>query len=408
VRILCITDEFPWPATTGYRIRVREAIRGLALAGDVDLFCTVSERDDLRTSASLSAEAAARLFVHHRPPFGPGARGMLRWLTSRWPRAVAWREWDEAAAALAAFARPPYDLVWYSACGTWLGLGERGETPVVVDFNDLEDGKLRTMRRLAKLQERDPATRHSVGRRLRRELGALLDAVDEGRWRRSQLRAADAVDTVVLCSELDRSRLGHPAGVVVPNSYELPEHAVTGTAPHEPVFTIVGLLTYPPNADAAGYFARAILPLVRERLPGARVKLVGRYDTETASLREEPGVELLGHVDDLDAVFASTAAVVVPLRAGGGTRIKILEAFARRVPVVSTTLGCEGLGVRHGEELLVADDPREFADACVRIYEDAALAASLVERGHTLWSSRYRAADIREQVRKLVLELGGR
>jgi glycosyltransferase involved in cell wall biosynthesis len=330
---------------------------------------------------------------------------MLRWLTGRWPRAVAWREWDDAAAALNAFARPPYDLVWYSACGTWLGLGKPQRAPAVVDFNDLEDEKLRTMRRLFRVQREEGDTRRPLSARLRRTFGALLDASDERRWTRAQRSAAEGTAAVVVCSELDRRRFGHPAAVVVPNAYELPGAPPARVAPADPVFTMVGLLTYPPNADAAAYFAREILPLIRTALPNARFKLVGRHDDAARAWSALPGVEVLGPVAELDAVFTSTMAVVVPLRAGGGTRIKILEAFARRVPVVSTALGCEGLDAGDGKELLVADGPDEFAAACVRLFEDDDLAGSLAEKGHALWSSRYRAADVREQVRSLALEV---
>jgi glycosyltransferase involved in cell wall biosynthesis len=370
----------------------------LLLAGDVELFCVVSERPDLQPLPREYTDSM-RVAVHHRSPFGPSAGGMLRWLRTGWPRAVAWREWDGAAAALAAFARPPYDLVWYVACGTWLGLAGIGGGPAIVDFNDLEDVKLRTLRRMWELQRQDGA--HSSARR---SLGSRLDAIDERRWRRVELRTVDSVEAVIVCSELDRQRLGRPEAVVVPNSYELAD-TPTRMPGSDAVFTMVGLLTYPPNADAAAYFAHAVLPIIRKELPTAVFQLVGRFDDAAGRLAAVPGVRLRGPVDDLDPVFASTSAVVVPLRAGGGTRIKILEAFARRVPVVSTAVGCEGLDVRPGKELLVAESPEELAAACIRVYEDAALAASLVERGHALWESRYRAADIRAQVSDLAREI---
>lgn len=403
VRILCITDEFPWPASNGYRIRVENVVRGLMLAGGVDLFSTVSERPDLEPLPREYRDSL-RVEVHHRRSFGPSISGMLRWASKGWPRAVAWREWDGAAAALAAFAQPPYDLVWYVPCGAWLGLRRVGGGPAVLDFNDLEDVKLRAMRRMWELQRADGAPVP-----LRRRLGARLDDIDERRWRRVEWQAADSVEAVVVCSELEHMHLGRPRAVVIPNSYDLAAPpSATPARTEEPVFTMVGLLTYPPNADAAVYFADAVLPLVRKHLPDAVFQLVGRYDGEAARLGGSPGVRLLGPVDDLDPVFAATSAVVVPLRAGGGTRIKILEAFARRVPVVSTPIGCEGLAVRAGRELLVAESPEELAAACIRVHEDADLAASLVERGHDLWQSRYRAAEIREQVRDLALEVARR
>ena len=98
----------------------------------------------------------------------------------------------------------------------------------------------------------------------------------------------------------------------------------------------------------------------------------------------------MGEVADVTAELMAADIVVVPIRFGGGTRIKILEAFAHRIPVVSTTVGCEGLDVVDGEHLLVADDPATFASACIRLHENADLRASLVAAAAELWTNRYR------------------
>jgi glycosyltransferase involved in cell wall biosynthesis len=102
-----------------------------------------------------------------------------------------------------------------------------------------------------------------------------------------------------------------------------------------------------------------------------------------------------------------TTAVVVPLRAGGGTRIKILEAFARRIPVVSTSLGAEGLAVADGTSILIGDTAEELARACIRLVDDSDLARELATGGHELWASRYRGEDARDAVRRLALEYAG-
>ena len=214
---------------------------------------------------------------------------------------------------------------------------------------------------------------------------AAADAVDEGRWRRLEREIATSGAAVVVCSELDRDRLGRPNVWVVPNGYERAAQSPAPTdlgpaRPTGPVLILVGLLTYEPNRDAAAFFATQILPHVRRHRPEAQFHVVGRYDSE-ADLdpwRGLPGVKVLGEVADVPTQLAAADIAVVPIRFGGGTRIKILEAFAHRLPVVSTTVGCEGLGVVDGEHLLVADDPVAFAAACVRLTEDAALRARLV------------------------------
>jgi glycosyltransferase involved in cell wall biosynthesis len=404
VRILCITDEYPWPATRGYRIRAANAVRGLAQAGSVDLFCVVSERPDLERELPKSS-LVSRFHVEHRAPFGPSPARMWRWVKTGWPRPVAWLDWANAEAALQEWAKPPYDLVWFYACGTWLALGDVVEGHTVIDLNDLEDLKLVTLMKVADLDKREGVVRRSYRQRLRRALGAALDRQDVRRWDRVQRRAALAVDAVVVCRELDRERLTGRRVVVVPNSYDLPEDLTPHNPPPEPVFTMVSLLTYPPNADAARYFAHQIWPLVRDSLPTARLQLVGRHNGNVDELADISGIDVRGEVADLDEVFARTTAVVVPLRAGGGTRIKILEAFARQVPVVSTTLGAEGLPVEDGVSVLIGDTPEDFAQACVRLVEDPELARSLAEAGHALWGSQYRGEDASEIVRRLAVEV---
>jgi glycosyltransferase involved in cell wall biosynthesis len=310
---------------------------------------------------------------------------------------VSWLDWNGADEALAAWAGPRYDVVWFSHCHTWLGLGGVAIGPVIVDFDNLEDEKLRTLIDLRRRGGGDTSDRPKA----RALVAAQLDRIDLGRWRRAQRRAAAAARVVVVCSELDRERLGVDQAVVIPNGYEAPGGDAPTSAPADPVLTMVGLFVYQPNLDAAKFFAENALPLVRREIPAARFRIVGRHDGLLDGLRRYEGVDVVGEVASLDACFRTTTAVVIPVRAGSGTRIKVLEAFARRRPVVSTRLGSEGIGARDGLELLNADTPRELADACIRVLRDPELAASLAEAGHKLWAAEYRADAIRTRVAEL-------
>ena len=173
----------------------------------------------------------------------------------------------------------------------------------------------------------------------------------------------------------------------------------------DPVLTMVGLMVYPPNLDAARLFATRVLPLVRRAVPSARFRIVGRHDGLIDDLRARDGVEIVGQVDDVGEPFRTTSVVVVPLRAGSGTRIKVLEGFAYGKPVVSTTLGSEGIGARDGIELLNADTPRALADACIRVLGQPELASSLAAAGRTLWAAEYRWEAIRMKVAELAREV---
>jgi glycosyltransferase involved in cell wall biosynthesis len=166
-------------------------------------------------------------------------------------------------------------------------------------------------------------------------------------------------------------------------------------------------MTYPPNEDGARFFATQVLPLVREGAPDATFRIVGRDDGLLADLDAVPGVERTGEVEDVRAMLADTTAVVVPLRAGSGTRVKILEGFAFALPVISTTLGCEGLAGRAGEDLLVADTPRALAAACLQVVREPEAAAQLAAAGHALWEARYRLETIQAEVASAARSLVG-
>jgi glycosyltransferase involved in cell wall biosynthesis len=159
--------------------------------------------------------------------------------------------------------------------------------------------------------------------------------------------------------------------------------------PREPEPGLIGFLgsmDWMPNIECVVHFAREILPAVRERRPDARFLVVGR-DPAPAVRRlaeEDPGIELTGTVDDVRPHLDRCELLVVPLRSGGGTRIKIFEAMAQGVPVVSTRIGAEGLPVRDREHLLLADEPPAFAEAVVELLSRPQLAADLASRAREL------------------------
>ena len=139
-----------------------------------------------------------------------------------------------------------------------------------------------------------------------------------------------------------------------------------------------GTMDFRPNVDAALWFAQHVLPLIRQEAPDARFVVVGQKPHRRLDvLRGRADVTLTGTVDDVRPYIAEATLYVVPLRMGGGTRFKILEAAAMSRAIVSTRLGCEGFPVEHGQELLIADSPRAFADAVVALLRDPARCAQL-------------------------------
>ena len=172
-------------------------------------------------------------------------------------------------------------------------------------------------------------------------------------------------------------RFAHLPNAIFPS----PSLPCPGSSERPSTLLFVGKLDYLPNEDAAHHFCTRILPVLLQKSPGpVRVRIVGTNPSDRVMrLISHPGVEVLADVPDLAPYYADADVVIVPLRAGSGTRIKILEAFSFQRPVVSTSVGAAGLDLTGGEELLIADEPEPFADACLRLLADAKLGAKLTD-----------------------------
>jgi glycosyltransferase involved in cell wall biosynthesis len=211
---------------------------------------------------------------------------------------------------------------------------------------------------------------------------------------RSERRAADLAAGLFAVSEDDASyfrQLRARSTYVVPNGVDCAAYeslpAARRLAP--PTLLYVGCMSWGPNVAAAEFLATRVLPRVREAVPGAGLAVVGRDPTAAVrALGRLPGVEVTGAVPDVLPYLRAASALAVPLEAGGGTRLKILEAFAAGLPVVSTPVGCEGLGVAAGEHLVVADRDH-FVTALVELLKDPAAGERLASRARRLARGRF-------------------
>ncbi|MEO8431994.1 MAG: glycosyltransferase [Acidobacteriota bacterium] len=176
--------------------------------------------------------------------------------------------------------------------------------------------------------------------------------------------------------------------LVVPNGVDLSRYEFRPDRPGDGVLLFVGDLSWPPNADGLRWFGSEVWPLIRAALPRARVRVLGRSAPRDL-VRLGSDWEFLGEGDDTRPVWASADAAIVPLRAAGGTRLKILEAAACGVPVVSTTVGAEGLELEPDREILLRDDPPAFADAAVRLLQDPPARGSLAAAARARVERRY-------------------
>jgi glycosyltransferase involved in cell wall biosynthesis len=267
--------------------------------------------------------------------------------------------------------------------------------PVIVDLDDIVS-KVTKQRRAVERRTRFDVTGSShlaglpsglraLAIRVRRLPRLIRDdvalALDATRQRRAEQLAVSRASAVLLCSERDREALGHPAtAVLAPNGVDLNVPLSQPNLDSNPLVAFWGMMSYHANADGARWFRRSIVPELAARNERARIVIIG-HACDQLELEPHPSVEVLGFAEDLDAALADVAVAVAPLRVGGGTRIKIIEAWARGIPVVSTVLGAHGLDVEHGREVLLADDPADFATAIDDLLSDEPLRARLIANG---------------------------
>jgi polysaccharide biosynthesis protein PslH len=211
-----------------------------------------------------------------------------------------------------------------------------------------------------------------------------------GQWRKMRRFEKEMClhfDRVIAVSAEDREQMKQEYGAEsvfdVPTGVDTEFFRPSGRiepAGHNLVFT--GSMDWLPNEDAIRYFMRDIMPLIKKRTPNVTLTVVGRNPTPAlGSLsKEDPSLIVTGRVDDVRPYIENAAAYIVPLRIGGGTRLKIFEAMAMEKAVISTTVGAEGLPLANGVELLLADDPVAFADAVVRVLIDSAYAFKLGQK----------------------------
>ena len=402
MRTLVVSETFPWPVRSGNTMRIANVVGALAELGPVDLFALV---DPARTEdCTVPADAPVdRVEVAWRPRSRYGGLRRATWLVSGSVPAELFG-WDDDAVRrrLRRWATARYDLVWFERLGAHVALRGEVVAPAIVDLDDLEDAKI--LDRLSSNGHVAPgSSRSQYPGHLAR---TVLARVNARRWRDLQRAVARSVEKVVVCSRADAERLNVPNSVVVSNGYDAPAAPLGRAAVgRPPTLLFAGLLTYPPNVDAARYLAVEVAPEVRIRLPEAVVHLVGKADARVRQLHDPPRVLATGWADDMTTELAHADVVVVPVRYSSGTRIKILEAFAHRIPVVSTRAGMAGLDAVAGEHLLVADDPGAFADACYLALTDAGRRARLVDAAHAFFLERYQWSTVRRSITALAAHI---
>jgi glycosyltransferase involved in cell wall biosynthesis len=350
LKILFLSAWFPTPPDNGSKIRVHNLLRTLAARHEISLLTFAPRGEPLALDAlkEICAEVEC----------------------------VPWKPFDAARARRGFFSSTPRSLVdtYSPAMAELVRARAARKSYDVVIASTIEMARYAWQAPSARVLEE-----HNCATRLMREqYAAETQPLKRARhwltWRKYaqyESRLYQQFDVCAMVSEEDAraARELAPATpiVVIPNGVNLRDYTrddIIAAADDTLIFN--GALTYAANLDGVRFFVAEIFPLIRAQLPHARLKITGRYDgIALDGIGTASGVELTGYLDDVRPAVRESAVCVVPLQRGGGTRLKILEAMAVGTPVVSTSKGAEGLAVTHGENILIADDPRVFADyAC--------------------------------------------
>ena len=361
-RILYLAHQFPHEKTFGGQLRTLQVGRLLQQCGDVSLVVVplLGEVDGgalSKTQAEFRVEAV--LEFKPWPIRGIGARlrhELDAWCLNTYGKALTNDSVSRIRELVAA-----HDLVWFQGMvipnGTRISQWPRA----VLDINDVYSQYCLTAMRW----ERSIVERVLAFRRL-------------WMWRRREATLLKRFGILGVCSEADRKYLGSSDRIhVIPNGFERPAFKPRRKA-DPPRIGFIGVVRYPPNLDGINWFIDDIWPKIKDEYPDVRLRLVGS-GTESEQVRKGRDIDGLGWVDDAAAEIATWSLMVVPVRIGAGTRIKIAEGFGRKCPVVSTGLGAFGYDVTSGREILLADREEEFARACSSILRDPAKAERMAE-----------------------------
>ncbi len=386
--VLFVAPQVPFPLDTGGKIRTYYQLMALAKAypGAVDMLALGPGIGEHGSDPLWRALRERLRGVHCVPRDGISRAGTMmaaaRSLLGGLPYPVEKYQSEEAAEWIRArTAAGHYRAIHFDSLHTFRFVDAvQGPVRFVLDEHNVE----------ALILERMAQVETSTARR-------LLIEDQARRTDRFERSCALQAHRVLLCSDDDRrllaGRTGRDGGlVVIPNGVDLGRFEAEGEAIESPnpYVLFLGSMDWWPNSDGVSWFVESCWPRVRQQAPELTLKVVGRNPTaQILALDGHNGVEIVGGVPDVRPYMRGCSAFAVPLRVGGGTRLKILEALSIGAPIVSTSLGCEGIEVVDGEHLRVADEPDALADAVVEVAADKVQGERLARAGRRLVEERY-------------------
>jgi sugar transferase (PEP-CTERM/EpsH1 system associated) len=386
-KILLLTPDLPYPPHQGAAIRSFNLLKNLASRHDIHLLSFIQEGNTSKRTSPLSKYCSNIATVP--PPRRSTKRRALSVLFSAKPDMALRLPSPEFTNQLRIhLMRERFDFVQVEAIEMaqyGLEIKEMNlPSPPLVIFDDINAEYL-LQRRAFETDTKHPSL----------WLGALYSLIQWQKLRRYEREVCRRMDRVVVVSQADRKALQRllPGldSTVVPNGVDSNYYSPAGMeGESDTALVFTGKMDFRPNVDAVLWFAHKVWPLIQEAIPETRFKVVGRNPHPRLDhLKELPGITLTGYVEDIRPYIAEAGVYVVPLRVGGGTRLKVLEAMSMSKGIVSTSMGCEGIDITPEQELFIGDEPLSFAEKTVNLMRDRERRQELGLAARRLVEDRY-------------------
>jgi glycosyltransferase involved in cell wall biosynthesis len=384
-RILYLSEVAPKRISKfGGEIRCANVLQALQQVGKVEVVVLASENRDASTSSNSDSKSdvAHSLAVNHVPQKSLVDR--LRWTfdpKSDYPNGC---KVDRSSVDWVLGCRKEFDLIWFFKLRSAEVFPNASWNRSVVDIDDLPS----TYERASLVTATGALDRFHCRRRL-------------FAWQRREKLLGNRFSVLTVCSEEDKQYLNR-SGVnvpiqVVPNGFEKPSTEPIHCPVAPPRIGFIGLFEYLPNRDGVQWFVDKCWPRIKSVVPGARLRLIGQGSREFAKTLG-PDVEGLGWVENASQEMSSWSAMLVPIRMGAGTRIKIAYGYSQKCPIVSTSIGAYGYGATNQKQMYLADSAADFANACMRAIGMPNEAAEIAQRAWLEFQDKWTWDAIRPRI----------
>jgi polysaccharide biosynthesis protein PslH len=392
MKILFLTQIIPYPPNAGPRVKTWNVLRYLASRGHHVTLASFIRPDE---EAYLPKVATVCQTIHTVPIVRSRAADVGYWLKSHLSQRPFLIERDDL--------KPMRQLVHHLLATESFDVIHADQltmTQFALDLPETAGSK-----RPFTIFDAHNAT-WTIWQRMRQNAPAFLRPVyqlEENRIKTYEAMLVQAFDHTMVVIDPDRDALlaGANKGQAetlarristIPIAVDTATLRPISRQPNSHNIMTLGSLTYPPNADGIRWFMQEVFPLIQQQAPQVTLTVIGKdppADFAQMAASSQGAIQITGYVESLKPYMAQAALMVVPVRAGSGMRVRLLEAFACAMPAVTTTIGMEGIAARHNEELLIGDTPEAFADETLRLLRDPALQEKLGSNGRSLAESRY-------------------